>query len=450
MIKKLLCAGLLMTVVQLQANAYQPVLGDYAFKAELSPADAKLRRVNLPGEMLMVLTRSDLGDVAVFDQHGEPVPSWVRLRQKDSSRQSMPLSFNEFTDKHSQRGGRETVTVTRDEDGHLKSYDKEVKPQQQEEVITHYIIELVQDDSDIRIDEIRIEWTQEPKRRLFSVRLQASDDLNNWTVLRSRQSLAQLESNKDHVRGQTIKINTRKKYLQLSLNERLEKFELKTVKGYYNVVGTLPTQWMSAGPMTVDPKEPDYLSFALDTAVRPHSVRFSFTTANQLVEGDIYSQEPMKKRHLRKRGVVQHNIVNSSSIEANKPIKLHSSREARWWFKPTQAMASPPGIELAMPNYELLFIANDSGPYSITWGNITAGAPANALKKIIDKNQLSNPQVPLVKLGTTTTAGGADRLQAERTWPILRWSFWALLIGVVVITGRMAIGLYKEMNKQGE
>ena len=45
-------------------------------------------------------------------------------------------------------------------------------------------------------------------------------------------------------------------------------------------------------------------------------------------------------------------------------------------------------------------------------------------------------------------AGGTERLKPTPALPWKKWLLWALLIGAALLTGRMALKLYREMNAE--
>ena len=152
---------------------------------------------------------------------------------------------------------------------------------------------------------------------------------------------------------------------------------------------------------------------------------------------------------MRYGGIVQHNITPSDEIEKNEPLYLQGSSRALWWFKPDQAIQSMPMVDLKMPNYELLFLANGTGPYSIAWGNCEAGAPMNSLKNVVDKDKLQKSALPLVYMMNIENSGGVVRLSVQEGPPYLKWFFWSVLVVIVLLTGRMAVKLFKDLGKKG-
>ena len=108
-----LAVFLLLASIALPLGAAPKTL-DYAFEAALEPSEQPLQRIELPLEILLVLTRDDLGDLAVFNARGKPLPCSV-IRAPDSEiPATLELPFHEFSrflDRHSK-------TVTTREQNH--------------------------------------------------------------------------------------------------------------------------------------------------------------------------------------------------------------------------------------------------------------------------------------------------------------------------------------------
>ena len=71
MLKRLLMLlpGLLLSAL-VQANSSEP--GQFAYQAQLTSSNQSLLRLNIPLEVLLEITRQDLGDIRVFDNTGKP------------------------------------------------------------------------------------------------------------------------------------------------------------------------------------------------------------------------------------------------------------------------------------------------------------------------------------------------------------------------------------------
>ena len=119
------------------------------------------------------------------------------------------------------------------------------------------------------------------------------------------------------------------------------------------------------------------------------------------------------------------------------------------WFTTDSKQSAPPKVELTYPQYEIIFLADGNGPYRLAWGNlVNHTAPVN-LGKLLAVD-LADPaqRGALVTLGPTEEAGGPGRLRPHEVLPWKKWLLWALLVLAALVTGRMALRLYHEMNQE--
>ena len=121
------------------------------------------------------------------------------------------------------------------------------------------------------------------------------------------------------------------------------------------------------------------------------------------------------------------------------------------WIKLSHDVASPPRVELNYAQYELIFLGDGQEPYFLAWGNHEAGGKQDRLTAVLqDSLAEAQRRGSLVTLRQPEDAGGEGRLAPEPKLPWKKWTWWALLILAAIIAMRMAIGLYREMNRSGE
>ena len=84
-------------------------LHDYAYQAELNPAEQPLQRIELPLEIILQVTQPDLGDIAVFNRDGKTLPYAITLAQGETIDHQRGLPFHEFS--QFQRDHSKTVTT---------------------------------------------------------------------------------------------------------------------------------------------------------------------------------------------------------------------------------------------------------------------------------------------------------------------------------------------------
>ena len=71
---------------------------DYAYRADIDPAEAPLQRVDLPLEVILALTRADLGDLAVFNADDRQLVHTVTRAPASTRAMSQSLAIHEMLD----------------------------------------------------------------------------------------------------------------------------------------------------------------------------------------------------------------------------------------------------------------------------------------------------------------------------------------------------------------
>ena len=166
-----------------------------------------------------------------------------------------------------------------------------------------------------------------------------------------------------------------------------------------------------------------------------------------LKNGDLFAiwgkEETMKPIRTDYR---QHNI-SADDVKPSNPIGLPRRSYQSIWFTSRAELSEPPGVELIYPQYELIFLGDDIGPYTLTWGNHEGNGDKPDLNGIL-KGDLKQAQQrgALVTLGSIRESGGPSRLVPQPETPWKKWLLWTLLTLAVIVTGRMAFRLYRELN----
>ena len=95
-----------------------------------------------------------------------------------------------------------------------------------------------------------------------------------------------------------------------------------------------------------------------------------------------------------------------------------------------------------------MFLGDGRGPYSLYWGNHEFVPPAAGLNEFLDGDLGSaRERSTLARIAAIEEAGGLDRLTARTSLPWQKWLLWVVLIAAALVTGRMALNLYREMNR---
>ena len=418
----------------------------YAYQAELSEATKALQRIELPVDILLTSTRADLGDVAVFDKNGKPVPIWLRksLIPKLEKQFGLPVyQFNTY-----QQSSSKTLTIreqNQDQDQFSESTTTETVPVDQAR--QDYVIGLPEADEGLEIESIELDWTHQPADQLLKVSIEAGSDLDSWRTIQSNKSLTNQES--DDAKWRTIdNIPKGEKYLRLTPLNSIRSFEIKQVIGTYQRNETVKKIWHQLGDLKKMVDRPGYYKFDMPSNVQAIELKLIPGEQQTLINGDLYAgREDFEQKRLIASNIQQHNI-SGREIEPNKSINIPAQSYVHWWFKPGQTLSSTPKVEISYPVYELLFLANDNGPFRLAWGNYESEALSNDLIGILSPEQKQQPASELVEMGKMQIAGGDARLSPGEKLPWLKWFLWLFLVVAVIITGNMAFNLFRDMNAQ--
>ncbi|MDH3764111.1 MAG: DUF3999 domain-containing protein [Gammaproteobacteria bacterium] len=425
-----------------------PEISDYAFQAVISETDQKLQRLELPLEVIMASTRSDLGDLAIFNFDGKQMPHSVTVTPDTTSERVLDLPFHKF-DRFLQQ---QTKIVTTREQNQQANSTSELETTERiavQSVRNDYLIELVPDKRFRTFERLDLKWRHEPASQILQVRIEVGNELDRLRTIRSRKSLTNSQSGDPDWRS--IKaIPAHNKYLRLTPLNDVTSFELQQVSGHYKETLDAPTLIHTFTPGQVSDEAGEFYFFKYPSVVRAEAMRIIPGDKDSIIVGDLYisnSSEPDKRR-LAERGFRQHNL-SDDEVKPSQPFNMSRLYPVNIWFSSTTDLPSPPRVELRYPQYEVVFLGDGNGPYRLAWGNHAHQTVTANLNELLAGNLKDTQQRgALVQLGRTEEAGGADRLRPQKTLPWKKWLLWALLVLAALITGRMAYRLYQEMNAE--
>jgi len=437
-------AIVLMLAIALPLRA-APALDDYAWQAPLAPAAESLQRVELPLEVLLALTRADLGDLAIFNANGKPLPHSVIVTPATEIQATRDLPFHEFSrylDRHSR-----TVT-TREQNLEPGS----VTERETTETLAiraerrDYLIELTDDSGPYAWQRLELEWRHQPASQLLELRVEAGDELDRLRVVQQRKSLTDRDSDDPGWRSiDQVPANTR--YLRLSPLDGIDSFELLRVTGHYRESRPAPRLAMKVDVEYGEDDDGGFYRLPLTAAVKPAAMRILPADAHGIVAGDLYARfEGADRQRLLQRDFRQHNI-DADDVKPSEPLKLPGRGLTEIRFTSKTGLADAPRVELLYPRYEVVFLGDGNQPYRLAWGNRDSLAQVSGLAELLD-GDLGDARLRSapVALGVPQPAGGPGRLEPHSELPWMKWLLWALLVAAVLVTGRMAIRLYREMN----
>jgi len=160
----------------------------FAYRARVSESKQALQRIELPLEVLLSVTRADLGDVVVFDASGKPLPSWIRKAMIAESQQRYDLPIYLFNTYQQNRSKTLTTREQYQDSNELsESTSTEIVPI--DEAIQDYIVGLPETEAGLDIESVELKWTHEPADQLLRLRVDVGNDLDNWRTIQENKSL---------------------------------------------------------------------------------------------------------------------------------------------------------------------------------------------------------------------------------------------------------------------
>ena len=161
---------------------------DYAYQAALSETDQPLQRIELPLEVVLALTRSDLADLAVFNINGKQLPHSVTRAQNTVTDLSRDLQFHEF-DRYLRQHSRTITTREQNQQAQTQSESQVTETIAVQSVRKDYLVELSTDLKSPVFERIELTWTQQHKNQLFKFKVESGNELDKLRVINASKSL---------------------------------------------------------------------------------------------------------------------------------------------------------------------------------------------------------------------------------------------------------------------
>ena len=420
-----------------------PAIDNFAYRAELSTASERLQRVELPIDVLLDLTSSNLADIAVFDANGKTLPHSTRQVLREKIDKQIDLKFHVFDRFHKQHSKVVTTREQNQADGQLSELQT-TETIETKQLRQDYLIELLDKPA---ITGVELEWRQQPRNQLLQVKVEVGTDLDNLRSIDNNKSLSNVNADAPEWRF-ISRIPTGQKYLRITAADNIDSFELLKVTGHYEVSEPERKLWhpQEILPVVIDDKQ--YLNFQSPSKVIANAMRIIPGESHSLVQASLYASNTTFKQKRRIRSDFRQHNITADTVQPSKAIPLPNRAYQHWWISIDQQQAILPVVELAYPVYEVIFLGNEFAPYTLAWGNYQMQLQTDNLSGMMngDLNQ-TEKRGSLVKLQSIQLAGGKSRLAAEAEYAWKKWLLWALLILAVLVTGRMAFALYRDMNQ---
>lgn len=426
---------------------------DFAYGMQLvTEGNAPFFRIELPEAVYTESVWPDMRDVRVFNNQGQAVPFALTANvttQENSQTfplRLFPMNGKKVTNQEQQvislksAGGVE-VTLPVDSD----------KPMGKT-----YLLEIPQHEGNYpRLTQLKLVWDRLPDNWQTRVSLFHSSDLKDWSTSAEDVPLMDLASGSDRVLLDTIDVDdySKPRYLLLVFNDAKTASDLK-LQSAQGMVSSRYTQQQRIGltfkQKAISPSEAEY-SWPNPQPLNNISIRPTQENTVLPLEIDYRSAANDTWHPLTKQVVFSVNGRNAEPIPLNgllvQGIRLKGINQ-QWGD-------SLPEVSAQRDSQTLIFNAQGSSPFLLTWGNKAAQPQAIPLDSLIPaelRKTVDADASPEAGLQSQVTLGGTERLSAvDAAEEASMWKkglLWLLLVlgagGLVLL----ALKLWKEVQQK--
>lgn len=425
---------------------------DFAYGITLeADTAAAMHEVSLPDAVYAEVTRTDLGDIRVFNALNEVVPSLVRPPDDQKIRAEdivlTPPAFAVYVPREVLRAGATPLRIEQRGDRTIVTVGEDGAPLPDEAV--GWLMDLEHIDGDIRT--LRVDWTQPESttNRMFTLRLETSTDLHNWSRL-GTGVLARLTSPTDQRLINDIAVRSAlPRYLRVSWegNEQPEIRALSLVVQRKQDPLPLPRAQRSLDGQA-DPQHPGRYLFDIGGVPPVDRIQLQLLRPNSVTSGRLSSSaSPTGPWTPHLAGVFYYLQQNGETV-ANSARDLSAPSTHRYWnFEidtGAQALGNPePRLTVHWIPHRVVWLAQGPGPFLLAYGRYNT-APMNAGVQELLRLNLGKSQV---QAGTPKALGRPEVREPPpppANWK--PWVLWLVLIAGVGAIGFMAWRLLRDFN----
>jgi len=416
--------------------------GDFAYGMPVkTPAAGTAYRLTLPVEVFMKVAHEDLRDICVFNARGEVVPYELRQSPRTAATRPQGPTLPLYPLHGEARAALNGLRVTIHSGGtavDLQAASAAPDPH----VITSYVIdarEIAQP-----LSGLEVHWAAGAPEYSGSVRIESSDDLGSWHLVKSDAAVIHLFTGGSELVQSRLEFPpARARFWRLSWIGKTAPFELTSVTGEVAVDRpAAPQSSVTIGGTRVAGQESE-LGFDLGAKLPVTQVNLLLPEANSVLRVEILSRaRPTDPWRPVTQGEF-YRVSGGTSDHNNEPLRIPTDSDRLWLIRQTQPAGRIGDVKLqaTWDAMEVVFLAQGAGPFVLAYGNGSVGPSNVGLEGL-----LKGVTVMPAEAGPSYILGGAERLQVPpRTLPWRMAALWAALGLGVLLLAWMAYRLSKEL-----
>ena len=427
---------------------------DFAFGIPLTvDADSAFYRTALPAAFYSGSGRADQGDLRVFNGDDAVVP-FARLDPPVATREKKPAAALAFfplrIDQESGDLSGLSLTVNRTVAGNMtvNLATKEGAPVQGQR-LAGYLVDATGISEPITA--IVLGWVPKPGGMNTRIRVETSDDLNQWRTLVGDAPLLDLEYDGRHLLRDRVELRQPPaKYLRISWPPAQTPLQLDGVRAAFSdrVVET-ERQWSEAQGSSVADKENEY-QFDLGGALPVDRVAIDLPELNSVVPAQLLARSAPDEPWRPVASLVTYRLRQDAGEASAPPIAVAPAAYRYWLLRVDPKSGGlgrgQPRMRAGWIPQEIVFAARGTGPFLIAYGNAAAAPSALPVTTLVPGygNGAENGIIALARTGAAAPLGSLEQAKPPREYR--RATLWAVLILGVMVLAWMAWQLSRQLN----
>jgi hypothetical protein len=444
-----------------EPSSQQPLgLADFAYSMPLTSEPGRaVQTVLVPVDVYRNVLRKDLGDVRVFSASGEEVPHAVRrlteLAEQELPSRSLPLFPLRETGERVGLKDLE-VHVRQAADGSIVDI-RSVQPDDSTEDDGGRIVAYIADMSATKqpVASIDIKLGETDESYVLPIRVEASNDLTNWSEVAAGQTLARLEFEGNRIEHQRIELtSTRSKYLRITWVADALPAAITEVEAQFQRPRVIQERLSITVRGTRVEREKNVYDFDAGGFVPADRARVLLPATNTLVKATLSSSDTQEGPWTRVSDGRVYRIVEQGQ-ELTSPAVTIPTRSVRYWRMQIHTgngdlEPDAPTLVLSYFPEQLLFVSKEQAVHHLAYGSYKVEPSKFTVADIVGvlpKSERKALPTETATPGPTQPRGGeAAVTEPPPPAPIKTYLLWAVLILSALTLGLLAARLMRNVR----
>ena len=425
---------------------------DYAYGIPIhADVQAALQEIEIPAAVYRGVTRSDLGDLRVFNGQGDVVPHGLRPRAAAGVENvaNVGLPVFPFYAQAGVKGDDANVRVEKRRDGTIISIQSGIKSNVPDQRLQGYLIDASALKQPIKA--LRLDWRSNAEGFVGKVRISGSDDLTAWTMLVDPAALVRLTFGGQQLNQNRIELPRAKyKYLRVSWPDQQAPLEaLSVVAEPAGTQAAVRRVWQPVNGSTLPAKANEYV-YDLGGVFPFDRVRVELPQINTLAQLQILARRKASDEWRLKTSSMVYRLRRGDADAISPEIIVGSDGERYLLLRADSrgggVGAAVPVVQIGWLAQKLVFAARGSRPFQLAYGNSSAKAAAYPIESLIPGYKTDAEfEVKPAALGEPVTLAGSARMRTPMDYK--KWSVWIVLVLGVAALGWMAYRLSRQVSQ---